>query len=159
MVCDTFNSPSSAGNAILDICFYANPPTGSHTIYGCIPSQGGTQVIEAAIFSGVNQTTPFVGSATCTSGVNSSPSVTKTGTTSGNWVIDGVSTFDGSFNNTTRTAGSGQTKYWGTLVDGGIGYNMGGMGSYKNAGGSVAMSWTMNHSLDWADCAYEVKKN
>lgn len=140
------------------ICYLANPPTGSHS--ACILLQDNA-AIAAFAFKNVDQTTPIVGAAmTCENGSSTSPSVTKTGTTSGNLVLDSVSAFDGSYSDVTRTQGSGQTKICDHLAnDGGNGYSVSIAGSYKDASGSVTSSWTLSRSLPWVSCAIEVKKN
>lgn len=99
-------------------------------------------------YTGVNQSVAS-GTAVKATGTSTAPSVTVTGTTSGNMISDALAVQTGS-----ASATPAQTQRF-NAVDG--------VGSYRGAGqdmnapgGSQAMAWTLNSSFPWTQIAAEI---
>lgn len=125
-----------------------NPPTGTNTVL-VTPSVTANAVSAGSVsFTGVHQTTPL-GTAVTAFGSSSTPSVTVTGTTSGNMVIDAACA------GTAFTA-STRTSRWRRNTNTSTAAGNAGSSTVAAPGGSVTLAHTITADW-WSSVAVEVK--
>lgn len=132
----------SAVNQGVEIWSLVNPPVGTANIIATW-SSGEDCVLWSASFTNVNQTSPL-GLFQAANGQSLTPGMTVS-TDVGNAVVDVLSAEGSAI---TQTPGTGQTIIASGATGTG-GSNARGAGSYKAAGTSTTMSWTLGASKKW----------
>lgn len=130
------------------------PASGAHNVV--VTLAGGTATLSggSVSYTGADQTTPLGTPATANdaNAAGTAVSVSVTGTTSGNPVVD----FLGQGSGVAATVGAGQTVRWQRATDSITRAGGGATSTETSGGGSVAMTWTLGGADHWAIIGVEV---
>ena len=139
------NHSESGDNAHVEIWYLVAPTTGTHDVV--ISQSGANDVVGGATsWTGVDQATPF--GPTAVADGTASPATVDVTSASSEVVVDVV----GARNAATLTVGAGQTQRWNLgagVIDGG--------GSSEPGAATVAMSWTLMGTFEWAIAGVSLK--
>ncbi|MFQ5918475.1 MAG: hypothetical protein ACE5I4_00345, partial [Thermoplasmata archaeon] len=132
------NYSEAGDNAHVEMWYLVAPATGTNSVV--ITHSGANDVVGGATsWTGVDQSTPF--GPTATADGTASPATVDVTSASNEVVLDVVAVR----NAATMTVGAGQTQRWNL----GVGVMDGG-GSSEAGAATVAMSWTLTGTFEWA---------
>ena len=150
---------TSAGTSISTATYYlVNPATGANNVTFTVSGSGSRGIVGAAVFSGVDQTTPRDNTAATASGATNSPqpSISVTTVTANAWVFSVGGVVGG--NSLTATNG---TQIWGPNAQtGGGGPHAEGAASYRGpiaTPGAASMTWSAGTSGIWVLAAFPIR--
>jgi len=107
------------------------------------------------IMNGVDQTSPIGVKNTASAAASSPATVTLSGTTSGNWVVDNLLVQRQAV--TSVTPDPSMTPRWNTIIGAGLTAMIGACSTKESSGGAQTMQYTISPIRRWAICATEFR--
>jgi len=153
-------SVTNAGNVRVEQWYLLNPAIGTANV--TVTLSANARIVGSSVsLTGINQVTPIDATSNPLTGTGDSttPNVTVTTNSNGDWVIDTLAHRLSAAGAPTRTAGANQTSRWSNTVANAAN-GVGGSGSTAGPqipAGAVPMSWTLSNAQQWAQSAVALK--